>query len=178
MEVIMAAEIIKVYKEHLPSLRFIGKRYTNADRIGGFGHKWGEWFENGWFAILENLGDVEDVDNSYLGLMRCNGADAENTFEYWIGMFLPVDTEVPEGFDSVDLVESDIAVCWIKGKEDEGLYGMHDSCIAKFQENSMGNFRGDDQNRACFFERYNCPRFTEPDEEENRILDYGIYLAD
>lgn len=28
----MAAEIIKVYKEHLPTLRFIGKRYTNADR--------------------------------------------------------------------------------------------------------------------------------------------------
>ena len=30
------AEIIKVYKEHLPSLRFIGKCYTNADRDGGW----------------------------------------------------------------------------------------------------------------------------------------------
>ncbi len=47
----MAAEIIKVYKEHLPSLRLIGKRYTEADRVGSFGHKWGEWFENGLFGI-------------------------------------------------------------------------------------------------------------------------------
>ncbi|MGN6714677.1 hypothetical protein [Anaerocolumna jejuensis] len=41
------AEIIKVYKEHLPAVRFIGKRYTNTDRCkdGGFGYKWEEWFE-------------------------------------------------------------------------------------------------------------------------------------
>jgi hypothetical protein len=26
----MSAKITKVYKEHLPSLRFVGKRYTNA----------------------------------------------------------------------------------------------------------------------------------------------------
>lgn len=34
-------EIIKVYKESLPSLRLIGKRYTNNDRgiDGGFGNK-------------------------------------------------------------------------------------------------------------------------------------------
>lgn len=29
--------------------------------------------------------------------MRCNGYDFENTFEYWIGMFFPVNTNVPEG---------------------------------------------------------------------------------
>lgn len=173
----MAAEIIKVYKEHLPSLRFIGKRYTNADRIGGFGHKWGEWFENGWFETLEKLGEANDIENGYLGLMRCDSG-FENSFEYWIGMFLPVETAVPEGFEFIDLKESDVAVCWIKGKEDEGIYAMHDACIAKVQENGMGNFREDDNNRACFFERYNCPRFTTPDENGDVILDYGIYLAE
>jgi hypothetical protein len=35
----MAPVIINVHKEHLPSLRFIGKRHTNADRICDFGHK-------------------------------------------------------------------------------------------------------------------------------------------
>jgi predicted transcriptional regulator YdeE len=174
----MSAEIIKTYKEHLTSLRFIGKRYTNADRIGGFGHKWGEWFENGWFTILEQLGELKDIENGYLGFMRCNGNDAENTFEYWIGMFFPVNTTVPEGFAHIDLDESDVAICWIKGKEDDGIYGMHDACIYKFQENGMGNFKSDDKNRACFFERYNCPRFTQPDDKSNVILDYGIYLAD
>ena len=44
------AEIVKCYKEHLPALRLIGKRYTDSDRIGisSFGAKWGEWFQNGW----------------------------------------------------------------------------------------------------------------------------------
>lgn len=174
----MAAEIIKVYKEHLPSLRFIGKCYTNDDRVGGFGHKWSEWFGHGWFDTLEKLGEHKEVENGYLGFMRCNGSDVENTFEYWIGMFFPVNTTVPEGFAHIDLSESDIAVCWIKGKEDDGIYGMHDACISQFQDNGMGNFRSDDKNRAYFFERYNCPRFTEPNENGDVILDYGIYLAE
>ncbi|MFV0362716.1 MAG: hypothetical protein ACK5LL_06465 [Suipraeoptans sp.] len=44
-------EIINVYKEYLPQLRFVGKCYTNADRCseGGYGHQWGEWFQKGWF---------------------------------------------------------------------------------------------------------------------------------
>lgn len=172
----MTAEIIKVYKEHLPSVRFIGKRYTNADRVGGFGHKWGEWFENGWFETLEKIGELKDVENGYLGFMRYDGSDPEKTFEYWIGMFFLVNTNVPEGFDYIDLDEGDIAVCWIKGKEDEGIYGMHDACIIKIQENGMGNFKSDDEGRICFFERYNCPRFTVPDEEGNVILDYGVYV--
>lgn len=174
----MESKIIEVYKEHLPSLRFIGKCYTTADRIGGFGHKWGEWFENGWFSILEKKGELKDVENGYLGFMRCNGSDPENTFEYWIGMFFPVNTPVPEGFAYIDLAESDIAVCWIKGREDGGIYDMHHACISKFQENGFGNFKSDDNNRTYFFERYNCPRFTVPDETGNIILDYGIYLAE
>lgn len=173
----MAAEIIKVYKEHLPSLRFIGKCYTNKDRVGGFGHKWGEWFQNGWFDTLEKLGELKEIENGYLGFMRCNGSDADNTFEYWIGMFFSKDTAVPEGFACIDLEESDIGVCWIKGKEDGGIYDMHDACIAKIMENGMGNFKPDKENRAYFFERYNCPRFTSPDEDGNVILDYGIYLS-
>ncbi|MDF2880797.1 MAG: AraC family transcriptional regulator [Clostridiaceae bacterium] len=29
---------------------------------------------------------------------------------------------------------------------------------------------------SCFFERYNCQRFTTPDEKGKVILDYCIYL--
>jgi hypothetical protein len=31
---------------------------------------------------------------------------------------------------------------------------------------------------AVAFERYQCPRYTTPDENGNVILDYGIKLAD
>lgn len=174
----MSCEIIKVYKEHLPSLRFIGKKYTNADRAnGGFGHKWGEWFQNGWFGELEKIGELKNIENGYLGFMRFNCESGEDTFEYWVGMFFAANTSVPDGYDFIDMNESDVGICFIKGREDDGLYGMHDACIAEYKKNDMGNFMIDNGNRLYFFERYNCPRFTGPDENGNVILDYGVYLA-
>lgn len=39
----MAFEIIKTYKTHYPTLRFIGKCYTDDDRVNGsFGAQWCE----------------------------------------------------------------------------------------------------------------------------------------
>lgn len=168
------AEIIKVCREHQPALRFIGKRYTDADRKnGGFGHKWGEWFQNGWFAVLEKLGEAKNIENGYLGFMRCYP-----DFEYWIGMFFPLNTPVPEGYGFVDLNEGDVGVCWIKGKENDGsIYDMHEKCLEKLKENGMEEYKTDNTNRCFFFERYNCPRFTEKDAQGNIILDYGVYLA-
>lgn len=72
--------------------------------------------------------------------------------------------------------ESELAICWIKGKESEGLYGMHDACMEKIQELGWDNFMVDEQNRNYFFERYNCPRFTVPDDQGKVILDYGVFL--
>ncbi len=40
------AKIIRVVRENLPPVRFIGKKYKK------FGH-WDEWFDHGWFDILE-----------------------------------------------------------------------------------------------------------------------------
>ncbi len=50
------AEIIKVFKEEVPSMRFIGKKYSN------FGPMWGEWFANGWFdKIEEAMGGTNNI---------------------------------------------------------------------------------------------------------------------
>ena len=49
------AKIIRVVRENLPPVRFIGKKYKE------FGH-WDEWFAHGWFDILEeNMGGVENI---------------------------------------------------------------------------------------------------------------------
>lgn len=181
-ESLMGAEIIQVCRERLPSLRFIGKRYTDADRRsdGSFGNKWGEWFEKGWFAQLEALGELQDIENGYLGLMGCS--EEEKSFEYWIGIFFPDNTPVPEGFTALDIPEGDVGVCWIYGNEKtDNIYGMHSACMEKLRENGMGNFRDDFKGGNpkwwWFFERYHCPRFTTPDENGKIILDYGMYLA-
>ena len=54
---------------------------------------------------------------------------------------------------------------------------MHDEYVVKFQESGMGNLKSDNENRAYFFERYNCPQFTEKDEQGNVILDYCTCLS-
>jgi hypothetical protein len=42
-------------------LRFIGKKYGDSDRVNGmFGSKWNEWWQNGWFDILEKHIDTSD----------------------------------------------------------------------------------------------------------------------
>lgn len=170
------AEIIKCYKERLPALRFIGKKYTDKDRVyGGFGAKWGEWFQNGWFDELEKLGVLSENGNAYLGLMKW----AEGSFEYWIGIFFPENTLVPEGYGYVDFIGSDIGTCWIYGfEQNDNIYGMHDECVAKMMEEGF-DFQddfGDGNKQFWFFERYNCPRFTTPDENGKIILDYCFYI--
>ena len=166
-------EIIKVYRESFPSLRLIGKRYMNKDRDvnGGFGAKWGEWFEKNYFETLEELGSLPENGDAYLGCMRC-----VDEFEYWIGMFFPEETPIPDGYMYVDIPSGDVGTCWIYGREDNGeIYGQepHEICLSRIKEAGWQVAEN-----AWFFERYNCPRFTTHDENGKVILDYCIYLKD
>jgi hypothetical protein len=175
------AEIIKTYKEKLPALRLIGKRYTNEDRDkgGGYGGKWGEWFQNGNEEKLTGYHKESggEIDGSYLGFMRCDGTD--ESFEYWIGIFFPAGTDVPESYDFLDLEGGDVGICWIKGNADDGsIYWMHEKCVEEMQKENMKFFEHDEKMYLYSFERYSCPRFTEKDEQGNVILDYGIYVKD
>jgi hypothetical protein len=178
-----------VYKEHAPALRFIGKCYTNNDRDagGGYGHKWTEWFQRGWFAELEKLGPSQAVESGYLGLMtfRSDGDPAScpfsGEFTYRIGLFFPAGTAVPDGFEHMDLPESDFGVAWIRGDDRTGeIYGgpPHIAAHGKLVEQGWGNVRKNagGEHTAVFFERYNGPRFTTRDDNGNVTLDYGFYI--
>jgi predicted transcriptional regulator YdeE len=166
------SNIVKVYKETVPALRFIGKKYGDSDRVNGsFGAKWHEWFSNGWFGTLEkqydgNLKDVFENSDSYIGLMR---DDIDGIFEYWIGMFLPEGTTVPDGFASIEFPAGNLGVCWIFGKESEVF--MHEGeCADRLKAEGFGGLSD-----WCF-ERYVCPRFTDPDSEGRIILDICFYI--
>ena len=77
------AENIKTFKESVPTMRFIGKKYPD------FGGWWGDWFANGWFDEIEKaMGGADTIlkiwENGagYVGLeRRCD----KQPFEYWIG---------------------------------------------------------------------------------------------
>ena len=167
----MTAKIVNTLKETFPASRFIGRRYTDADRLdGSFGAKWGEWFENNLFEKLESLESLPENGDAFIGAMRVK----DGIFEYWIGMFLPAGTEVPDGYEYADIESIDYGVLWLYGNQHNGqLYGMdnHNMCLAEIEK--LGWLRKEDD--WCF-ERYNCPRFTTPDDQGNVILDYGIAI--
>ena len=159
----MAVKILEVKKESCPAARFIGKKYEH-------GPNWGEWWQNDWFSALEQNERLPMNGDAYIGAVHI----MDGMPEYWIGMFFPVDTEVPEGFDFVDMEALEYAVCYLYDKEDSGdFYTMetHEMCLDELK--ALGFKRKEDN--WCF-ERYNCPRFTTPDEEGNVILDYGISI--
>lgn len=75
----------------------------------------------------------------------------------------------------IDIPAGDIGICWIYGNESTGeLYGIepHNACVKKIEEQGWKVAEN-----SWFFERYQCPRFTTPDEKGNVILDYCFYLA-
>ena len=157
----MAAKIIDFKQESCPKARFIGKRYTGSPN-------WGEWWEHGWFDVLERLPQLPINDSAYLGAMRV----VNGTREYWIGMFFEADTEVPEGFDFAEVESMNYAVYFLHGNEKNGeLFGLepHDMCLADLKVRGLTRF----EDNWCI-ERCNCPRFTTPDEHGNVVLDYLI----
>ncbi|HHW25040.1 MAG TPA: MarR family transcriptional regulator [Clostridiales bacterium] len=74
----MAAQIVKTYTQKLPATRFIGKKFTDKDRIGGnFGKYWGDAFAGDWFGTIENVAggadkcaELYEDGGAYIGLMR------------------------------------------------------------------------------------------------------------
>jgi len=159
------AKITKVYKEPMEAKRFIGKKYTNEDRVDGmFSAHWGTWFQQGWFELI-------DPDcNTHIGLMREQNHDFD-TFEYWIGFFMPADTPVPEGFAHVDFPAGNLGVCWVHGKEPH-IYGQEGKCAQKLKKQGFELTECD----WCF-ERYDgADRFCKPDKKGKVILDICFFV--
>jgi len=173
-------EVVKTYRQSVPATRFIGKRYGDEDRVdGGFGKQWGEWHENGWFKLLEDAcpkADFEDAD-AHIGLMRWKENDEHEMlepFQYWVGMFFPEGTQVPEGFGFLDFPASDLGAAWLYGKEDY-IYKQEHLAAESCGKQGM-KIIPDEEGAYWFFERYVSSRFCTPDEKGKIILDICHYV--
>jgi hypothetical protein len=167
--------ITKTYKHQLPALRFIGKKYTESNP---YGH-WGDFWSNNWFGAIEDaMGGVAPIQalwedgGGYVGMER---RDKDNALlEYWIGMFTPAETPVPEGLDCKDFPASNLGVSWIYGKEGE-VHGFVGECVPALEAAGF-EIAQDDEGTSWQFENGTCPRFTSPDEKGNVILDYCFFV--
>ena len=165
------AEIVKTFREEVPAMRFIGKKYP------GFGGWWGEWFANGWFDAVEKaMGGTDAIlkiwenGGGYVGLER---RAPDQPFEYWLGMFTPADTSVPDGFSCVDFPAIGLGTCWIKGKEKE----VHNTKACRGEIEAIGLKLWKDADGGVWsFENCTCPRFTSPDADGNIIMDYCYFV--
>ena len=166
-------ELVKIYTQETPAMRFIGKKYRDEDRVnGGFGTQWNEWHKNGWFTKLDAVckaPDFEDGDAA-IGLMRWHRGEA---FEYWVGKFFVENTAVPEGFEHADFPASTLGIGWLRGRD--GLVYMKEGWVAEALGKEGKQIATDEQNATWFFERYAGKRFI-PDEAGNIILDIGFFV--
>jgi AraC family transcriptional regulator len=169
LSTVMPAEIIKCQRVSHPPVRFIGKRYTQYPN-------WNDFWENNWFAEIEKAGKQAEInDDSFCVLIGVVGGAPE----YYLGEFFPEGTPVPAGFDHADLPAMEAGLCFIKGQAGDcyGLVFQHpDVLAAALEKNGMQMPKGAPP-RWAGFERDNCPRWTNPDEHGNQILDYAVYLA-
>ncbi len=172
-------KITRIYTQRFPERIFIGKKFGDEDRVNGnFGSEWGNFFERGDFDTLEgaaksSLNEGFEDGGAYIGLMRYREGEP---FEYWIGMFMPPDTPVPDGFDSHVFPEGEIGVGWLYGSEAGGeLYGHESDVAMKLSEEGIP-IKNDEHGACWFFERYACPRYTTPDEAGNVTLDIGFFV--
>lgn len=157
----MAVKILEVKKESCPAARLIGKKYGGAVN-------WSEWWEQNLFEKLEVMECLTFNGDAYMGGVHI----AEGMPERWIGMLFPAGTEVPEGFEYADIEPLDYAVCYLYDKEGNSEFftmDTHNMCLEVLKANGFKRKEDD----WCF-ERYNCPRYTTPDENGNVILDYAI----
>lgn len=167
------AEIINTYKQSVPAMRFIGRKYSDS-------YAWDEQYEKDLFGELERAVDGEKVIHNlyedwdaYIGMLHLD--NTFNTLEYWIGEFVAAGTQVPDGFLSIDYPAQNFGVCWISGENLSDILSQYGRVAGKLREAGMEVVYEKDGSFWCF-ERYACPRYTSSDEQGNIILDYCFFV--
>lgn len=170
--------IKKVYKQETPELRFIGKKYRELFKT--FSYKkildnLDNWCSNIRFEAIEKQLDKDiktlfDGGDAYISLIRKNDDDS---IEYWLGMFTPKGTAVPEGYEMIDFPKSTLGVCAVYGKRD-AIINYDAECRKMLTEEKI--YKEDETNKNWFIMRFNWHRFFEEDKFGKRILEYCYYL--
>lgn len=164
------AKLVSLQINGLPEVRIMGKAIypimdNNENPIPAF---WGKCFNDGTFKKLEELKE-HHIDSSYVGWMG-DWDTSTGKFTYICGMLMKPGTPIPEGFIYRDVPASTVAIGWIQGLEEDVYSAAHELTLKAMEEEG---YKIDESASWCM-ELYNCPRFTEPDENGEVILDYYI----
>jgi len=160
------ADLIKINFIEMPKVLVVGKTlevdWTKIHENNPIPAFWDECFRDGLFKKLEALEEYV-YDPAYVGYM--------NMHSYTCGMLMKLGCPEPaDDFKKYEIIPTTAAVGWIKGHEKDVFMSAH-----KLTEKALEEW-GYRYNPNCRWsmEFYNCPRFTEKDEEGKVILDYYI----
>ncbi len=160
------ADLVKIEFIEMPEVLVVGKNikvdWTKIHGENPIPAFWKECFKEGMFKKLEAI--TEYIYNpAYVGYM--------NMHSYTCGMLMKLGCEKPgEDFTIHEIAPTKVAVGWIKGIKQNVCMNAH-ALTEKALEN-WGYMYNPDCNWSM--ELYNCPRFTQQDEEGKVILDYYI----
>jgi len=171
-------KIVRTFKQDIPALRFIGKRYSskheNSEEVfDEILESMDNWCYNHTFDAIEkqsdtDLGKLYESGDSFVGLIRKKeGA----VFEYWLGIFMPRETDVPAEYEMIDFPESELGICRVYGKRNAIIHYDAD-CRKKLAEEGIEC----QENEKWFYQRFNWRGFFEEDKFGKRLLDYCYYL--
>jgi predicted transcriptional regulator YdeE len=167
--------IFKTYKQKIPALRFIGKKYSGPFTDSFYKERrnnFVDWRLNHLFTAIEKLSDkdprtIYEGGDSYSVLMKSNSNENAEINEYWIGMFMPKGTSVPAGYEMIDFPKSKLAVCSVNGKWNS-IINYDVDCRKKLSDEGIGN--------NWYFQRFNWRTFFDDDNHGNRILEYCYFI--
>jgi predicted transcriptional regulator YdeE len=165
----MEAKLVKFEVRELPKLRVIGNEIRVKMSALGTNNPipafWEQCMSGGVFATLEKILRENIYDPAYVGFMKML---SEHEFLYVCGMLMKPDTKVPEGFVKHDIEACAVGIGWVQGNEQD-IYMAEHILVSNAVKNAGYMY---DVSKDWTSELYNCPRFTNPDENGNKIVDY------
>ncbi|MDR3276198.1 MAG: hypothetical protein LBT11_03135 [Treponema sp.] len=171
----MEAKLIKFEVKKLPKLCVIGKEIrAKMTEMMGTNNPipafWGQCMSGHVFTTLEKTLGENMYDPAYVGFMKMLNEDEVINV---CGMLMKPDTKAPEGFVSYDLESFTAGIGWIQGKEPD-IYAAEHALVGEAVKNAGYKY---DDSKGFAIELYNCPRYTNPDENGNKIIDYYMPIV-
>ncbi len=157
----------------LPKIYIVGKKLRYSDKALNEGDNrlpnfWDKCYKENIFAFLESQTEYV-FDSSPVGVFL-DWYLGDGDFSYIVGLLMKEGVNVPPGFFSRELEETEVAWCWVKCKSINDTRTVPFESTAKAIEESGRNFA----NMKWCIDLYHHTRSTIPDENGDVILDCYI----
>jgi predicted transcriptional regulator YdeE len=131
---------------------------------------WGKCMSENVFTTLGKILSENMYDPGYVGFMKML---SEHEFVNVCGILMKPDAKAPEGFVNYDIEPFTAGIGWIQGNEQD-IYPVEHEIVGEAVIKAGYTF---DYSKGFAIELYNSPRYTNPDEKGNRIIDYYMPIV-